>query len=304
MPTFAEALATGPVVLDGGLGTLLADRGNDVTDELWSARILLENPDEVQAAHEQFFRAGARVAISASYQVGYERLAREGFSEADVDALLVRSVTVAQAARSAAGLDGEAWIAASVGPYGATRADGSEYTGEYGLTVDELRAWHRRRLGVLAASGADVLAVETIPSLAEVQAIVAELDALAASGSTVPAWISVTIAGGALRSGDPLEEAFAVAAASDAVLAVGVNCCDPREVAGALEVARSVTPKPLVVYPNSGEQWDATNRSWAGRPDFEGDLVGHWLELGATLVGGCCRVRSDEVRRIAAIVRR
>lgn len=301
MPTFADALAAGSVVLDGGLGTLLADRGNDLTDELWSARILLENPDEVRAAHEEFFRAGARVAISASYQVGYERLAREGVSEADVDALLVRSVAVAQAARSAAGLDGDAWIAASVGPYGATLADGSEYTGDYGLTVDELRAWHRRRLSVLAASGADLLAVETIPSLAELRALVAELESLSVAP---PAWVSVTIADGALRSGDSLAEAFAVAAASDAVIAMGVNCCDPRDVAGALVVARSVTSKPLVVYPNSGERWDAARRSWAGHSDVADGLVGEWIDLGASVVGGCCRITPDAVGRISATMAR
>jgi len=289
MPTLADALAEAPVVIDGGLGTTLENRGNDVTDALWSARILLENPAEVQAAHEDFFRAGARVAISGSYQVGYANLGREGFTEAEVDALLVRSVEVARAARTAAGLDGAAWVAASVGPYGATLADGSEYTGDYGLTVDELRTWHRRRLGVLAASGADVLAVETIPSLAEVRAVVAELDALATSGSTVPAWIAVTIDGPELRSGESLAEAFA-SAASDAVLAVGVNCCDPRDVAGALAIAREVTSKPLVAYPNSGEQWDAKNRRWMGHPGIAPELVGEWLELGAGLVGGCCRV--------------
>jgi len=300
MPALADALAQAPVTLDGGLGTTLELRGNDVTDALWSARILLENPGEVQAAHEDFFRAGARIAISGSYQVGYENLAREGFTEAEVDALLTRSVEVAQAARAAAGLDGTAWVAASVGPYGATLADGSEYTGDYGLTVDELRDWHRRRLGVLAASGADVLAVETIPSLAEVRAVVAELDALrAANPHTPPAWIAVTIDGPELRSGEPLAEAFALAAASDAVLAMGVNCCDPRDVAQALAIAREVTDKPLVAYPNSGEQWDAKNRRWMGHPGIASELVGEWLALGAGLVGGCCRVTPAAIAEFA-----
>lgn len=289
--SFLTALAHGtPIVLDGGLGTLLADRGNDLSDPLWSARILLDNPSEVQAAHEEFFRAGARVAISPSYQVSYEPLAREGFTPADVDELLLRSVTVAQAARTACGLDDTGWVAASVGPYGATLADGSEYTGDYGLTVDELRTWHRRRLGVLAASGADVLAVETIPSLAEVQAIVAELELLP---SAPPAWLSVTIADGALRSGEPLDAAFALAAASDAVVAVGVNCCDPADVAPALEGARMVTSKPLVAYPNSGERWDAEARKWVGAADAIA------IPVEVQLIGGCCRVRPDAISAIA-----
>jgi len=298
-----------PVILDGGLGTLLEQRGNDLSDELWSARILLDEPSEVRAAHEEFFRSGARVAISASYQVGYERLAREGFTESDVDALLRRSVELAREARAAAGLadptsdapDADvAWVAASVGPYGAVQADGSEYTGAYGLTVDELRAWHRRRLGVLATSGADLLAAETIPSLAEVEALVAELEALA---DAPPAWISVTIDGGALRSGEPLADAFALAAASDAVAAIGVNCCDPRDVAAAIAVARTVTSKPFVAYPNSGEQWDAKNRRWMGHAGIPADLVRSWIEAGATLVGGCCRVTPAAIAELAAAAR-
>ncbi|TXK19760.1 homocysteine S-methyltransferase [Homoserinibacter sp. GY 40078] len=304
----ASALAAGPLVLDGGLGTLLEERGNDLSDALWSARILLDRPDEVRAAHEEFFRAGARVAISGSYQVGYEPLAREGFDQEAVDALIARSVLVAREARSAVGLadpgsaaaDADvAWVVASVGPFGAVRADGSEYSGDYGLSVDELAAWHRPRLRALAATGADALAAETIPSLAEVEALVRELDAL---GGEVPAWISVTVAEGALRSGESLEEAFALAASSDAVVAVGVNCCDPRDVLGAAEAAARVTSKPFVAYPNSGEQWDAKNRRWMGHPGVPQELVHEWLDAGVALVGGCCRVVPDAIREIADVV--
>lgn len=296
MTTFADALAAGPLVLDGGLGTLLEQRGSDVSGELWSARVLLDNPAEVRDAHEAFFRAGARIAITGSYQVGYDNLGAAGFSEAVVDDLLERSVRLAQEARTASGLDGSAWVAASVGPYGATRADGSEYTGDYGLGVAELRAWHRRRLEVLAASGADALAAETIPSLAEVQALVEELDGLGPDAP--PAWISVTIDGDRLRSGEALSEAFALAASSPAVAAVGVNCCDPRDVLGAVQIARFVTDKPFIAYPNSGEQWDAKNRRWMGRPGVPAPMVRSWVDAGAAVVGGCCRVDADAVAGI------
>lgn len=300
------ALAAHPLILDGGLGTLLEQRGNDVSDALWSARILLERPEEVRIAHEEFFRAGARVAITGSYQVGYDSLAREGLSAAQVDELLARSIRVAQDARAEVGLAAPgagnagadvAWIAASVGPYGATLADGSEYTGAYGRSVVELREWHRPRLAALAAAGPDVLAAETIPSLAEVEALVRELD-----GTGWPAWISVTPAYGALRTGESLAEAYALAASIDEIIAVGVNCCDPMEVGPAIAAARSVTDKPIVVYPNSGEQWDAKNRRWIGEPGVPDRLVREWVESGAALVGGCCRVAPAQVSRIAEVV--
>lgn len=297
MTSLSDAIAAGPVVLDGGLGTLLEARGNDLSSPLWSAQLLLDHPGEIRAAHAEFFAAGARVAITSSYQVSYEALEAEGLDANAVDLLLTRSVQLARQARAKATLADEAWVAASVGPFGATRADGSEYTGDYGLTVDQLRAWHRPRLRALAAARPDILAIETIPSLAEVEALVLELDGLAA-----PAWLSVTVEDGALRSGDGLAEAFALAAASPSVVAVGVNCCAARDVDAALAIAGTVTAKPFVAYPNSGESWDAVHRSWSGRgAPLEAHVRG-WLEAGARLVGGCCRVTPEQISAIAATV--
>lgn len=292
---FAEALDAGPVVLDGGLGTLLEQRGNDLSSTLWSARLLHEDPDEIRAAHAAYFAAGARVAISSSYQVGYGPLAAQGLDRDAVDALLRRSVELARQARDDAGLSpSDAWVAASVGPYGATRADGSEYTGAYDLSVDQLRSWHRPRLQALAAAAPDVLAVETLPSLAEVEAVAAELDDIG-----MPAWISVTIAGDALRSGDPLVAAARVAASVDSVVAVGVNCCDARDVVGAARMLRRETDLPIVAYPNSGEHWDARTRSWSGAHDDVARFADEWLDAGVRLIGGCCRVGLAQIAELA-----
>jgi homocysteine S-methyltransferase len=295
MPSVLDSLATRPLVLDGGLGTLLEQRGHDLSSELWSTRALLDDPDAVRAAHSEYLAAGAEIVTTGSYQIGYDQLASHGMGRDDVEALLATSVRLAREARDTAG--GAGWVAASVGPFGAIRADGSEYTGEYGVGVSELREWHRPRLRALAAAGADLVAVETIPSLAEVEAVAAEL-----SGAGAHAWISVTPAFGRLRSGEPLEEAFTVAAAIEEVIAVGVNCCDPHELLPAIAAARAVTDKAVVVYPNSGEQWDAKNRRWIGRPGIPGDLVSAWLDAGATIVGGCCRIGPAEIAQIAAVV--
>jgi homocysteine S-methyltransferase len=186
-------------------------------------------------------------------------------------------------------------VAASVGPYGASRADGSEYTGDYGLDIAQLREWHRRRLQTLAAAAPDAIAIETIPSLAELEAICRELDGLG-----VPAWVSVTIADGRLRSGDSLVEAFELAVSAPGVVAVGVNCCDLSEVSGALiELGRSL---PGVVYPNSGEVWHADSREWSGAASSIASNAGEWVTAGARLVGGCCRVGPDQIARIARAV--
>jgi homocysteine S-methyltransferase len=287
----ADALAARTVVLDGGLGTRLEERGADVASDLWSARVLADEPDLVLDVHRDYFTAGADVAISASYQVTYEGCERAGLDADATTRLLRRSVELARRARDEAG---HGWVAASVGPYGAMLADGSEYRGDLGLSVHELRIWHHERIGVLADAGADLIAVETMPSLVEVEAILVELD-----GSGIPAWISVTPLGGRLRSGEPLAEAFALAAGVDEVVAIGVNCCTPSEVRGAVEAARRVTSKPIVAYPNSGETWDAAARSWRGHAAFPTELVRSWRDAGAGLIGGCCRTGPAQIAAIA-----
>ncbi len=283
-----------PVVLDGGLGTLLAERGHDLSGATWSARLLQEDPGAIVAAHREFFDAGARVAITSSYQASYEGFARLGLDRGEAERLMRLSIELAREARG--DLDG-ALVAASVGPYGAMLADGSEYRGEYGRTAAELRRWHEPRFAVLADAGADLLAFETIPCLAEIEAAATLLD-----GSGVPAWLSVTVADGRLRSGEPLEEAFALVAEVDEVVAVGINCSHPSEVADAIRAARTHTDGAVVVYPNSGEEWDGRHKRWMGEPGFGEGLVASWLDAGATLVGGCCRVGPEQIAGIADVV--
>lgn len=297
MSSFTDAVAAGPIVLDGGLGTLLEAHGHDLSSSLWSARLLLEDPDAIRRAHAEFFAAGARVAITSSYQVSYSGLDTAGASRAEVDMILARSVQLARDARDEAGLDPDAaWVAASVGPFGAALADGREYTGAYGLTVSQLREWHRPRLHALAAAEPDVIAVETVPSLAEVEAVCLELEEVG-----IPAWISVTISDGALRSGASLAEAFALAGSASGVVGVGVNCCDAAEVSGALTMAVA-TGLPGVAYPNSGERWNAETRQWSGEAVGIGSRVGDWVAGGARLIGGCCRVRPDQIAELARSV--
>jgi homocysteine S-methyltransferase len=277
-------------VLDGGLATSLEAAGHDLSGALWSARLLADDPSAVVAAHRAFVEAGADVVSTASYQASFA-----GFGPDDAVRLLRRSVELA---RSAVPSDRRCWVAASVGPYGAALADGSEYRGRYGLSAAELADWHRPRLEVLAAAGPDVLALETIPDALEGEALVAALDGLA-----VPAWLSYSISGTRTRAGQPLTEAFAVAAAAPQVVAVGVNCCDPADVAAAVAIARSVAEKPVIVYPNSGEGWDAAGRRWTGRPGFSAASAARWVAEGAAAVGGCCRVGPAEIAEVARVLR-
>lgn len=293
----AEALASGAVVLDGGMSNQLESAGHDLSDELWSARLLAEQPEAIAEAHLAYFEAGANVAITSSYQATFEGFAKRGIDRAEAARLLALSVELARDAARQARAKGAAhplWVAASVGPYGAMLADGSEYRGRYGLTVEELERFHRPRIEVLAAAAPDVLALETVPDAEEAEALLR-----AVRGLGVPAWLSYSVAGDRTRAGQPLEEAFALAADVDEVIAVGVNCCAPEDVEGAVATAARVTGKPVVVYPNSGEAWDAEARAWNGRSTFAPEQVRGWRESGARLIGGCCRVGPEAITSIA-----
>lgn len=280
-----------PVLLDGGLATTLEERGHHLDDALWSARLLLDDPDEVIAAHRSFLASGAEVLITASYQLATASLSRAGHDPAMAHRLLVRSVELARTAidqhdRSQPDAPG-ALVAGSVGPYGAVLADGSEYRGRYGLSVDELAAFHAPRVQALADAGVDLLACETVPSGDEIRALARVLD-----GIGTPAWISLTVgpSGRVTPEGQPLAGAVAPLGDVEEVVAIGVNCCPPDRVGAALD-GLAALGRAMVAYPNLGARWDPAAMTW--RPDAMPDAVAHerlsgWWERGATLIGGCC----------------
>lgn len=273
--TLDDRLASGEVlVLDGGMSNALEEAGADLSDPLWTARVLRDEPHAVAAVHERYFRAGADVAITATYQAPLE--------------LLARGVQIAREVRDRVAPG--ALVAASLGPYGALLADGSEYRGRYGLTRAQLRDVHGPRLEALVAAGPDLVAAETVPDLDEAEAL---LELLADVG--LPAWLSYSVAEGRTRAGQPLADAYAAVAATDVL--PGVNCSAPGHVLAALEVATG----PAVVYPNRGEDWDATHKRWSGGGAFDPALVRQWVAAGARLVGGCCRVGPDDVAAIAVV---
>lgn len=274
------------LILDGGLSNALEDRGHDLATDDWTARLLREQPAEVAAVHRAYYEAGADVATTASYQ-------------ADND-LLATSVRIAREVRDevAAETGRTLWVAASVGPYGAMLADGSEYRGRYGVSSAVLRDFHAPRIERLAQAGPDFLAFETVPDADEAEVLVG---LLAEAG--VPSWFSYAVVGVATRAGQPLAEAYDVLAGCEALVAAGVNCSAPRDVAGALAVAAERTGLPGVVYPNLGERWDNPTHSWQGDGELDTELAATWVAQGARFVGGCCRVGPDRIRELATRLR-
>ena len=297
-PTVSAVLdaSSRPTVLDGGLGTALEARGLDLDHDLWSAALVRDRPEILAEVHAAFAAAGARVLTTASYQISPLGLARAGLSPAAGRALITDSVAVAREAAAGAAL-----IAGSVGPYGAALGDGSEYTGAYRLTAAEFAAFHRPRIAALVDSGVDLLALETQPCLPEIRVLAELVDAHA-----VPAWLTVTLSddGTHLPDGTPLSTVAEAVAGTPLIRGLGVNCVRPSLVAPALKALGRATDLPLVAYPNSGETYDAATMTWrTGTATPAAWPVQTWTDLGARLIGGCCRTTPDDIAVLARRLR-
>lgn len=299
----------GFVVLDGGLATELERRGASLSDPLWSARLLLDQPELIRTVHESYFAAGADVATTASYQASMPGLAARGQDKRQARGLIGLSVRLACDARDRV-WDGEAvragptrrvkpLVAGSVGPYGASLADGSEYRGGYRLSPAALADFHLPRLEALIEAGVDLLAIETAPAPDEVEVVLRLLE----RWPDRAAWVSFSSEDGRRvgRRGPSLADAAAMAVHPQ-VVAVGVNCLHPAQVPAALAELSRRTAKPLVAYPNSGEAWDAAARCWTGTPAFSPVGVAEWFDAGARLIGGCCRTTPDTIREVRRVL--
>ena len=297
---FARVREThGTLVLDGGLATELERRGADLRDPLWSAKVLVEDPDAIRAVHEAYFEAGADVAISASYQATFEGLAGRGIERTQAATLMRRSVELARDAAS-----GDRFVAASVGPYGAMLGNGAEYTGDYDKDEDELVRFHVPRLEALGEAGPDAFAVETIPSFVEAGALARALERV----PEIPAWVSFSCRdGGHVCDGTPIASAVEIVAPAPSVIAVGVNCTSPLHVERLVETISATTDKPVVCYPNRGSFWDRMRKTWTDPPrqDARPPLRPlAWREAGASLIGGCCGTTPEDIAAIAAALGR
>jgi len=298
------------LILDGALATELERRGCDLIDPLWSARLLIENPELISAVHREYLQAGADCIITASYQASYEGFIRRGCSEREAEGLIAASVSIARRVRDAfwaktadSSRRPRPLVAASVGPYGAFLADGSEYRGDYVLDESALANFHRRRLQTLIAAGPDLLACETIPCLREARALVRLIE----KHPGMYCWVSFSARDGShISNGEHIRDCARWLHGQGQVAAVGINCTPPQFIDSLIDEIRRETDKPIVVYPNSGEHYDVGTRLWQdaapGGPPFA-ELARGWFARGARLIGGCCRTTPEDIRAIAAWAR-
>lgn len=295
------------IILDGALATELEQRGCDLNDALWSAKVLMEQPELIQQVHLDYFKAGADVAITASYQATVEGFAKRGLNKNQALELIKKSVQIAKDARDEFWIDEKnrvdrnyPLIAGSVGPYGAYLADGSEYRGDYNLTESELIAFHRPRVEALIEAGVDMLACETIPNYIEAQALIKLLSEFPQAS----AWFTFTAKDGEhISHGEKIGDVAKWLNEYPQAAAIGINCTSPLHIPALIDEIKKNTSKPIVVYPNSGEIYNPETNTWHGETSCEsfGAQVKIWVEHGARLVGGCCRTTPEHIREISSL---
>jgi homocysteine S-methyltransferase len=275
-------------LLDGGLATALEDLGNTFTSELWTGELLKSAPDQIREAHAAFVKAGAEIIITSTYQVSFPGCIAKGWTHQEVVDALKNSIQLARDAHSPK-------VAASIGPYGAYLADGSEYRGNYDSTEEQIREFHKERLEILIACKPDYLAIETIPEIREARVLLQLLKDL---DNTVPVWIAFSCKDELhLSSGESFRDAAMISKELGANY-VGINCTSPEVVTGLLESAEEYGP--FVVYPNAGRTWNEKLKRLEGATVKLSDQhIQQWSQCGATIIGGCCGIGPKEIAQVA-----
>lgn len=293
------------MIADGAMATELENMGCDLNDSLWSAKVLANNPELMKKVHKSYFEAGADCGISGSYQATIEGFVARGYSEEESENLIKKAVEILAQSRE------EWWeeegkekgrvypvVSASVGPYGAYLADGSEYVGGYKIGKEELKTFHKKRLKLLWEAGADILAVETIPCLDEAVAVAELINEL---GDNSNCWISFSCKNSTeISDGTSISECAKILNDFDCVKAIGINCTAPEYVGNLIKEVVKNTEKPVIVYPNSGEEYDPITKTWSGGELGKTylEFVKEWIECGAKIVGGCCKTTPRNIKDI------
>jgi len=297
------------LIIDGAFGTELERKGYDINDSLWSAKFLMEKPEAIAEVHLDYLNAGSDCITTASYQASFEGFMKRGMSEEEAKALIQSSITIAQNVRDTFWENEQnhlkrekPLVAASVGPYGAYLADGSEFRGNYGLSVEALMDFHRKRLATLIEAKPDLLACETIPCLIEAKALCKLLE----EHPTMSAWVSFSAKDGThINSGESIRECTAFFETQKQIVAIGINCTAPQYIESLIDEIKAVSSKPIIVYPNGGSTYNALTKTWDGisQSSSYGKMAYTWYQKGARIIGGCCQTTPEDIAQIAQWVR-
>lgn len=292
-----------PLLIDGGLSNQLEKQGHDLNHKLWSAKLLESEPEAIIKAHLAYLEAGAQCITTASYQASIPGFMSIGYDMATAESLIKKSVHLAEKAIKRFHIKGsKPFIAASVGPYGAYLADGSEYHGNYGISEETLREFHEHRIRLLDHSNADILACETIPSFKETIVLANILKDI-----NKQTWVSFSCKDEFhINDGTPIEDCVDILSDHPNIFAIGVNCTSPKYISGLVKAIKpKIKDKRIIIYPNAGDVYNADTKTWSGLSTTTSfvEMVKEWLELGVDIIGGCCRVGPEEIKSMKKLIK-
>ena len=291
------------VVIDGALGTELERKGYELNDSMWSAKFLMENPNAIAQVHQDYLEAGADCITTASYQASFEGFMAKGLTKKEAKKLLQRAIKIATKARDTFWLSHKEnrekpLVAASIGPYGAFLADGSEFRGDYKISLQELIDFHKERMQTILEAKPDLLALETMPSFKEAQVLCELLKEF----SSTQAWLSFSAKDeNHINDGTPIKECAQWFASQKQIVAIGINCTAPEYISSLISQIKEVSNKLIIVYPNAGGNYDAITKTWNAKKEISSYTAKAqlWHEKGASLIGGCCQTTPSDIAQIA-----
>jgi len=287
-------------VLDGSMGSSIGELGYDLkSTPAWSSGANITNPDIVIKAHTDFIDAGADIILTNTYQANIKRLSEKlGVEEATK--FVTKGVELANKAVeiSKKGV----FVVGSIGPYATYLGNASEYNGSYmndeKFNKELIKENYVTQAKALYDAGIRVFAFETIPSLTEAIYAKEVLESINCDG-----WISVICKNGSdLVNGDKFSDFVKAIVDSKHVKAVGINCTSPEYIKDLLKSGLPfLKNKGYVVYPNSGEKYDDEIKEFYGNVRIWKIIeeLEDWIQLGVRITGGCCRVKNEDIRKIA-----
>ena len=281
-------------LLDGSMSFPLEQLGYNLKNKLWTGMALISDPDIIKNIHKDYINAGADYISTSTYQVSYDRLQNMGYQSSDIKKVFQKSIDLVKEAIKESRSKKEIKIVGSFGPFASYDPNASEYVGKYNSTDDEIKNFHLNNINIIEETDLDIILYETIPCLREIEILSKVL-----SQTNKEIWISITCNENIeFRDGSSFKEACKIISQIEQITTMGINCFSPLLVEKALKELKKYSNKKTLVYPNSGEKYNPKDKYWSGKNEFNNLMIKNWLSLSPDIIGGCCRVGYNNIKKM------
>ncbi len=281
-------------LLDGSMSFPMEQLGYNLKNKLWTGMALINDPNIIKDIHKGYIKAGADYISTSTYQISFGRLKNMGYQSVEIKKIFQKSVDLVKEAILESKSKREIKIVGSFGPYASFDPKASEYVGEYISTDDEIMNFHHNNIRIIEETDLDIILYETIPCLREFK-ILSEI----LSNTKKEIWISVTCNENIeFRDGSSFKEACEIISGIEKITTLGINCFSPLLVNKAIRKLKKYSNKKALIYPNSGEVYNQEDKFWSGKNEFNDVMIKNWLSLSPDIIGGCCRVGYDNIKKM------